>query len=109
MKFIRRDAKGKEEAVIVKWSDHENGCAQCRRVELGKSATFALACASPGAALLQEEIKRRQAPVVRKKRDEEIEWAKTHPEAFVVERADKDYVNSITRYVGDNTGQAPTD
>lgn len=64
----------KNDLVDVTWSDHAPGCAKCREVDLDRPASFAAACAQ-GSALLQEEMIRRQAPVVRQKSAEVRKWA----------------------------------
>ena len=75
MKFERPGRNGVE-VVDIKWGDHYAGCEKCRTVDLSKPATLANACADPGAPLLKEELRKRQAPVVTKARKEVEEWAK---------------------------------
>jgi hypothetical protein len=60
----------------VSWGDHYAACAKCREVDLEKPASFVNACGYPGAALLNEELTRRQAPVVREKMAAVREWAR---------------------------------
>lgn len=70
------DPKGRNVYETVIWSDHYPSCKGCREVDLGKPASFVHACAHPGAALLNEELQKRQAPVVAKQRQEVKEWAR---------------------------------
>lgn len=65
----------KGEEVVILWGDHQPSCETCREVDLSRSATFAKACAQ-GSPLLMEELAKRQAPIVAKKRKEVEEWAK---------------------------------
>lgn len=74
MKFKTGDAIDKWKEVT--WSDHYPACEKCRNVDLEVTATFVNACAYPGAALLNEELAKRQAPIVAQKRKEVREWAK---------------------------------
>lgn len=72
MKFKTAEKEFKE----VIWGDHWPGCEKCRTVDLDKPSTLAYACAHPGAALLMEELTKRQAPVVAQSRKEVREWAR---------------------------------
>lgn len=74
MKFIERYEFGKPAYRQVYWNDHWPSCEKCREVDLEKSASFVKACAT-GSQLINEEMIKRQAPVVRQKRKEEREWA----------------------------------
>lgn len=92
MKFLG----SKQEDVVVVWGDHAPGCEKCRQVDLNKSASFAHACASPGAALLTEELRKRQAPIETEKRKENERWTRERG-TFKVDKGSKPNM----RYVGD--------
>jgi endogenous inhibitor of DNA gyrase (YacG/DUF329 family) len=85
------------EQLDVKWKDHRPKCPHCQNVDLEKPASFGRSCAQ-GGALLMEEMKKRQAPVERQKAAAEKEWAKER-KTFVIDRASRSYVESITKYV----------
>ena len=76
MKFIDHyDEYGKPVFVQVYWGDHWPGCEKCREVDLEKPLSFVSTCAL-GSQLISEEMVKRQAPIVAKKRDEVKKWAK---------------------------------
>jgi hypothetical protein len=66
---------GKPVYKNVTWSDHLDGCEQCKGVDLSKTATFATACAE-GSPLLMEKLVEIQAPAEREKKRQVEEWAK---------------------------------
>ena len=74
MKFRTGYELGKPVFTVVYWSDHYLACEKCRKVDLEKSSTFFLACVT-GAQLLNEELVKRQAPIVAKKNEEVRKWA----------------------------------
>ena len=75
MKFIEKYEHGRPVLREVFWSDHYPGCKHCREVDLAKPRTFSLACVL-GSQLLNDELVKRQAPIVKQKRAEVLEWAK---------------------------------
>ena len=99
MKRTKLNEHGKEITVIV-WGDHWPGCEKCRAVNLSKPATLASACPDPGAQLLKEELRKRQAPVVTKARKEVEEWAKKTGAFTEFDNKVKD-ARKITRYKGE--------
>lgn len=89
------------------WGDHRPLCKSgCQEVDIERSATFVRACAE-GSALLMEELKKRQAPVVREKAKQVEKWAQQTGvfHEFDKERAkSQDAVKRITVYAGENNG-----
>lgn len=75
MKLIQRYEYGKPVYVQRYWGDHWPGCDKCREVVLESPATFAKSCAE-GAALIMEELAKRQAPIVAQEAAEVKEWAR---------------------------------
>jgi hypothetical protein len=69
------DPKGRNVMKEVLWGDHFPACVQCREVNLGASSSFVHACGE-GAALLMEELAKRQAPIVAQKNKEVRDWAR---------------------------------
>lgn len=59
----------------IVWGDHYYGCEKCREVDLDKPASFVAACPL-GSRLINEELIKRQAPVVRENAQKVREWAR---------------------------------
>ena len=75
MKLIEKYGENGEPIYTkVFWTDHYEGCEQCRAVDLNQSSSFVNACVL-GSQLLNEELIKRQIRVVQKKRDEVRKWA----------------------------------
>lgn len=74
MKFIIGYTEGKPNYTQIYWGDHWPGCEKCRSVDLDKSASFVHACVM-GSQLINEEMVKRQAPIVKQKREEVRKWA----------------------------------
>ena len=56
------------------WSDHRHSCEKCQAVDIERTATIANVCAI-GAPLLNEELAKLRAPVVKQKNKEVADWA----------------------------------
>ena len=74
MKFSSRDEQGKLLTIEVFWSDHRHSCEKCQAVDIERTATIANVCAI-GAPLLNEELAKLRAPVVKQKNKEVADWA----------------------------------
>ena len=74
MKFIKGYEFGKPVFTQIEWGDHWPGCDKCRQVDLEKSDSFTVACVT-GSQLINEELVKRQAPIVKQKREEVRKWA----------------------------------
>lgn len=85
----------------IKFGDHAPGCEKCREVDFSNPATLSRACAMPGAPLLAEELRRRQAPVTKAKAKAVEEWAKSTGHFAEFDRGTPAHVKRLTRYVGD--------
>lgn len=98
MKLTKKLRGGKEETVIVKWSDHYPACKACREVDLDKSATLALACPM-GSVLAKEELQKRAVPAVKEKERKVREWARKAGTFHEVDhRVSRDLLQGITKY-----------
>lgn len=75
MKLKTGEVNGKPIFETVTWGDHYPGCVKCREVDLDKSSSFVNACAQ-GSVLINEEMVKRQYPIVAAKRAEVLAWAK---------------------------------
>ena len=74
MKVISAYEGGRPIFSEIIWGDHWPACEKCRNVNLEKPATLANCCAQ-GAALINEELIKRQIPVVAQKKAEVRRWA----------------------------------
>lgn len=106
MKFKTEEKiAGKTVLKEIFWGDHAPACERCREVDLQRPATFVHACACPGAQLLDEVLRKRQAPVVRENAKQVREWAEKagFDTRKPVGRATLD---QITLFVGDDRPEA---
>ena len=74
MKFTSLDERGNRVTVKVFWSDHRQGCEKCQAVDIERTDAVANVCAI-GAPLLNEELAKLRAPVVKQKNKEVADWA----------------------------------
>ena len=74
MKFTSLDERGNRVTVKVFWSDHRQGCEKCQAVDIEHTATVANVCAI-GAPLLNEELAKLRAPVIKQRNKDIAAWA----------------------------------